>query len=112
MSEVLDWNAKTIAEFRANEGRVGGTFEGSPVNPCMRFSLTRRSPSAFGTTRQARNGLGAATVPSKDDQAELVTGRERDHPATKRSQAGQSESAGGPGTTGRHGHPVFRIEPR
>jgi hypothetical protein len=25
MSEPLDWNAKTIAEFQANEGRVGGT---------------------------------------------------------------------------------------
>jgi deazaflavin-dependent oxidoreductase (nitroreductase family) len=29
--EPLDWNAKTIAEFRANEGRVGGTFEGAPL---------------------------------------------------------------------------------
>ena len=26
-----NWNDKTIAEFRANEGRVGGTFEGAPV---------------------------------------------------------------------------------
>jgi len=31
MSGVLDWNAKTIAEFRANEGRVGGGFEGAPL---------------------------------------------------------------------------------
>jgi deazaflavin-dependent oxidoreductase (nitroreductase family) len=31
MNEVLDWNAKTIAEFRANEGRVGGNFEGAPM---------------------------------------------------------------------------------
>jgi deazaflavin-dependent oxidoreductase (nitroreductase family) len=31
MSEPLDWNAKTIAEFRANEGRVGGNFEGAPI---------------------------------------------------------------------------------
>ena len=31
MSEAVDWNAKTIAEFRANEGRVGGNFEGAPV---------------------------------------------------------------------------------
>jgi deazaflavin-dependent oxidoreductase (nitroreductase family) len=31
MSEILDWNAKTIAEFRANEGRVGGGFEGAPL---------------------------------------------------------------------------------
>jgi deazaflavin-dependent oxidoreductase (nitroreductase family) len=31
MTEALDWNAATIAEFRANEGRVGGTFEGAPI---------------------------------------------------------------------------------
>ena len=31
MNDPLDWNAKTIAEFRANEGRVGGTFEGAPM---------------------------------------------------------------------------------
>ena len=26
-----DWNAKVIEEFRANEGRVGGQFEGAPM---------------------------------------------------------------------------------
>jgi F420H(2)-dependent quinone reductase len=31
MSDPLDWNAKTIAEFRVNEGRVGGNFEGAPM---------------------------------------------------------------------------------
>ncbi len=31
MSEALDWNARTIAEFRANQGRVGGNFEGAPL---------------------------------------------------------------------------------
>jgi deazaflavin-dependent oxidoreductase (nitroreductase family) len=31
MSETLDWNAKTITEFRANGGRVGGPFEGAPI---------------------------------------------------------------------------------
>ena len=31
MSDPNDWNAKTIAEFRANEGRVGGVFEGAPI---------------------------------------------------------------------------------
>ena len=28
---MSEWNASTIAEFRANEGRVGGIFEGAPV---------------------------------------------------------------------------------
>ena len=31
MSEPLDLNAKTVTEFRANEGRVGGVFEGAPL---------------------------------------------------------------------------------
>jgi deazaflavin-dependent oxidoreductase (nitroreductase family) len=31
MTETADWNSKTIAEFRANEGRVGGPFEGAPI---------------------------------------------------------------------------------
>ncbi len=31
MSDPLDWNAKTISEFRANEGKVGGPFEGAPM---------------------------------------------------------------------------------
>ena len=31
MSDTLDWNANIIAEFRANEGKVGGPFEGAPV---------------------------------------------------------------------------------
>lgn len=26
-----NWNAKVIAEFRANQGRVGGAFEGAPI---------------------------------------------------------------------------------
>ncbi len=31
MTELNDWNAKIIEEFRANEGRVGGQFKGAPV---------------------------------------------------------------------------------
>ena len=31
MSEMNDWNAKIIGEFRANEGKVGGPFEGANV---------------------------------------------------------------------------------
>jgi deazaflavin-dependent oxidoreductase (nitroreductase family) len=31
MSDVQDWNNKIIREFRANDGRVGGPFAGSPV---------------------------------------------------------------------------------
>jgi deazaflavin-dependent oxidoreductase (nitroreductase family) len=28
---MTDWNAKIIEEFRANEGKVGGPFEGAPL---------------------------------------------------------------------------------
>lgn len=28
---MSDWNAQIIDEFRANEGRVGGPFEGAPM---------------------------------------------------------------------------------
>jgi deazaflavin-dependent oxidoreductase (nitroreductase family) len=31
MPERNDWNAKIIDEFRANQGRVGGFFEGAPI---------------------------------------------------------------------------------
>ena len=31
MTETNDWNAKIIAEFRANQGRVGGAFVGAPI---------------------------------------------------------------------------------
>ncbi len=31
MAEVSDWNVPVVAEFRANEGRIGGPFEGAPV---------------------------------------------------------------------------------
>ncbi len=28
---MSDWNVKTIEEFRANRGKVGGAFEGAPL---------------------------------------------------------------------------------
>lgn len=31
MSAPDDWNTQIIAEFRANQGRVGGNFEGAPM---------------------------------------------------------------------------------
>ena len=30
-ADMNDWNQQIIAEFRANEGRVGGPFEGAPM---------------------------------------------------------------------------------
>jgi deazaflavin-dependent oxidoreductase (nitroreductase family) len=31
VSDYLDWNQKIIDEFRANEGKLGGQFEGAPL---------------------------------------------------------------------------------
>ena len=31
MTVTNDWNAKVVADFRANEGRVGGNFQGAPI---------------------------------------------------------------------------------
>lgn len=31
MSEANDWNKSIIEEFRANEGKVGGPFQGAPM---------------------------------------------------------------------------------
>jgi deazaflavin-dependent oxidoreductase (nitroreductase family) len=31
MSDMNDWNSRIIEEFRANDGKVGGQFEGAPV---------------------------------------------------------------------------------
>jgi deazaflavin-dependent oxidoreductase (nitroreductase family) len=45
MADVNDWNAKVIAEFRANEGRVGGNFEGAPV--VLMHHVGRRSGTEY-----------------------------------------------------------------
>jgi deazaflavin-dependent oxidoreductase (nitroreductase family) len=47
MAEFDDWNAKIIEEFRANEGRVGGNFEGAPM--VLVHSRGRKSGKAYVT---------------------------------------------------------------
>jgi deazaflavin-dependent oxidoreductase (nitroreductase family) len=64
MPERQDWNKKIIEEFHANEGRVGGPFEGMPllllhhrgaktgtkrVNPLAYQQLDDNSVAVFGT---------------------------------------------------------------
>ena len=46
MTTVDDWNNRTIAEFRANEGRVGGPFQGAPM------LLLHHTGAKSGRTRQ------------------------------------------------------------
>jgi deazaflavin-dependent oxidoreductase (nitroreductase family) len=51
MAGPNDWNEKIIAEFRANEGRVGGRFEGRPLlllhHVGARSSIERVNPLAY-----------------------------------------------------------------
>jgi len=51
VSDVQDWTEKIIDEFRANEGRVGGQFEGAPVlllhTTGARTSQERVNPMMF-----------------------------------------------------------------
>ncbi|MGN6609075.1 MAG: nitroreductase/quinone reductase family protein [Jatrophihabitans sp.] len=47
MTSTNDWNAQIIAEFRANEGKVGGQFEGAPM--VLVHSRGRRSGREFVT---------------------------------------------------------------
>ena len=48
---MADWNAKIIEEFRANEGRVGGMFEGHPIlllhHTGAKTSTPRVNPLAY-----------------------------------------------------------------
>ncbi len=48
MSDVEDWNSKIIKEFRANEGKVGGPFDGAPV---LLLHTTGARPAANGCIR-------------------------------------------------------------
>ncbi|MGW4531818.1 nitroreductase family deazaflavin-dependent oxidoreductase [Nocardia sp. NPDC004340] len=42
---MSDWNAQTITEFRANEGKVGGVFEGASL--VLLHHLGRKSGREF-----------------------------------------------------------------
>ena len=105
MSDVNDWNARIIEEFRANGGRVGGQFEGAPmlllhttgartgqerVNPMMYLDLDGRryvfaSKAGADTDPDWYRNLVAnpdVTVEAGTDtypaRAETVTGELRD----------------------------------
>lgn len=71
MAEVNDWNAKIIDEFRSNEGRVGGPFEGAPVlllsTTGAKSGQTRVNPMMYlvagGTTYVFASKAGQPTNP-------------------------------------------------
>jgi len=100
-----DWNAKTIAEFRSNHGKVGGPFEGAPllllhhigartgkprINPVMYLKDQERyiifaskggadtNPDYYHNIKahpDIQIEVGDETI---DVHAEEITGRERD----------------------------------
>ncbi len=51
MSDINDWNAQIIAEFRANDGKVGGQFDGAPLllltTTGAKSGLARTSPMMY-----------------------------------------------------------------
>ncbi len=51
MADVNDWNAQIIAEFRANDGKVGGQFDGAPLllltTTGAKSGLARTSPMMY-----------------------------------------------------------------
>jgi deazaflavin-dependent oxidoreductase (nitroreductase family) len=51
MSDREDWNARIIKEFRTNEGRVGGPFQGAPllllITTGARSGKTRINPLMY-----------------------------------------------------------------
>lgn len=105
MSDVNDWNQKIIDEFRANEGRLGGPFEGAPVllltTTGAKSGMKRTHPMMYllegDNTYVFASKAGAPTNPdwyhnlvanpkvsvelggeTFDATAEPVTGQERD----------------------------------
>jgi F420H(2)-dependent quinone reductase len=63
MADTLDWNAKTIAEFRANQGRLGGNFKGAPVVLLHhRGRKSGREYVTIGRRRTRQTGRQAAST--------------------------------------------------
>jgi hypothetical protein len=65
MSDRLDWNAGTIAQFRANEGRVGGNFEGAPMVLVHYRGRKSGRENVTPTMRPVGGGQHAPTHPAR-----------------------------------------------
>ncbi len=113
MPEVNDWNAKIIDEFRSNQGRVGGRFEGAPVllltTKGAKTGQTRVNPMMYldedGVTYVFASFAGRPTNPAwyhnlvahpqvtveigtetVDATARVVTGADRDRIFARQAQ--------------------------
>ncbi len=65
MTSFNDWNAKIIEEFRDNEGKVGGPFEGAPM------ILVHHIGAKSGTERVTP----LACFPQPDDKILIVASK-------------------------------------
>ena len=64
MSEVNDWNKKTIDEFRANGGRVGGRFEGRTLL-LLHTTGTKSKQERINPVAYVRDGDQFVVIASK-----------------------------------------------
>lgn len=64
MSDMNDWNKQIIAEFRENDGKVGGNFEGAPLlllhTTGAKSGLERINPLMYQDLGQGRIAVFAS----------------------------------------------------
>lgn len=69
--ERQDWNRKIIEEFRANEGKVGGPFEGAPIlllhHKGAKTGTERVNPLAFQDLGDGRVAVFASKAGAPDN---------------------------------------------
>src|SRR5918995_1388734 len=70
-----DFNRKIIEEFRANEGRVGGPFEGAPTNPDW-FHNLRAHPDA--TIEVGTDEVPVVARAAEGDERERLWSRQKE----------------------------------
>lgn len=73
MSDANDWNRQVIEEFRANEGRVGGAFEGAPLlllhTTGAKTGLERVNPMMYQDLGEGRVAVFASKAGADTDPA-------------------------------------------
>ena len=120
MADYEDWNKKIIDEFRANDGRVGGPFEGAPmvlvhhtgaksgterVNPMM-YQQVGDAYAVFASAAGAdRNPAWYHNLLANPDVTaevgtDTVTLHARDLPAAERAPIWEKQKADYPGFAG------------
>ena len=69
--ERQDWNRKIIEEFRANEGKVGGPFEGAPIlllhHKGAKTGTERVNPLAYQDLGDGRVAVFASKAGAPDN---------------------------------------------